>query len=242
VGGALLDEETVAMLGAQFVVATKRISAFESRTLVQTMRDGYRRMKAADGHVPTPMASWMVGLDPETVVIDAPGDPHPSLGVVFLHGWGGSWVLPCWQVAQAVRRANGVTLCPATRFEGDWWSVQGERKVRATITALRATGVRKVVLVGLSNGGIGASLIAPKLRGEIDGMVLISGASDEAGHGGVPTLVIHGTHDSMVPAGFVKRYVARTRAKYLPIEGSHFVLLEKADEITEALTAFLRAR
>jgi pimeloyl-ACP methyl ester carboxylesterase len=237
-GGALVDEETVAVMGARVVVATHRIPALESLRLVEVMKDGYRRMKQADGHVPTPVAAWMTGLQPDTIAFEPTDATNPSAAVVFLHGWGGSWTLPCWQVAQAARRIGALTLCPATRFEGDWWSEAGERVVRDTIAALRARGVRRVALVGLSNGGMGASLLAPRLRKDIDALVLISGASPDAGSSGIPTLVLHAPKDSMAPASHARAYAQRVGATYKSLEGTHFVLLERHEEAVSAMAEF----
>jgi len=242
VSAAVADEEALALIGARLVVAGRRIPAPESRTLVAVMQDGYRRMKRQDGHVPTPMTGWMSGGVPDTVVIAPTGSAPPLNAVVFLHGWGGSWVLPCWQIAQAARQAGAMTVCPATRFEGDWWSAQGERTARETIAAVRAQGVKRVVLVGLSNGGAGASRIAPRLRGELDGLVLISGVAGEARASGLPTLVLHGSHDNMMPASLARQYAARTGARYQAFDGTHFALLERHAEMTQALAEFLRRR
>ncbi|MBI5536529.1 MAG: hypothetical protein HY898_27655 [Deltaproteobacteria bacterium] len=238
IAGALVDEEAMAVLGARVVAATHRIPAAESRNLVAVMQDGYRRMKETDGHVPTPVPAWVIGAPADTVVIQ-PEEPTQDLAVVFLHGWGGSWALPCWQVAQAARQVHAMTVCPATRFEGDWWSSAGEDAARQAIRALRASGVQRVVLVGLSNGGIGASLIAPKLRGEIQGLVLISGASPQARSSGVPTLVMHGARDSMTSPAVARQYASRAGGRYVSVDGTHFALLEKHEEMTAALAGFL---
>jgi pimeloyl-ACP methyl ester carboxylesterase len=104
---------------------------------------------------------------------------------VFLHGFGGSFALPCWQLAKAALPMGYVTRCPATGPEGDWWEASGEAIVRDLIDELRREGYRKIVLVGLSNGAVGAARLAPKFRAQLAGVSVIQ-SRDIFNHDGAP--------------------------------------------------------
>src|SRR5262249_44450006 len=143
----------------------------------------------------------------------------PQGAVVFLHGFGGNFTLPCWLVAQAARRAGLVTFCPSIRPAGDWWQADGEATLRRTVQIVRARGIDRIYLAGLSNGGIGASRLAPRMRGSFRGLVLISGAAADAPAPGVPALVIHGRRDAMVAVSVAARYASRTGARFVGESG-----------------------
>jgi pimeloyl-ACP methyl ester carboxylesterase len=104
---------------------------------------------------------------------------------------------------------------------------------------------RPIILAGLSNGGVGASRLAPELRGAIDGLILLSGAAPYAVGPGVPTLVIHGERDSMMPIEVARDYRAAHPGRvtdYVELTGTHFILLEQREEVREHIARFLRAR
>ncbi|GAB4207197.1 MAG: hypothetical protein OHK0013_24620 [Sandaracinaceae bacterium] len=91
------------------------------------------------------------------------------------------------------------------------------------------------MLVGLSAGGIGASRLAPRLAGSIDRLVLLSGVSSSAPTPPVPTLVLHGDDDRMVPTARVRRWATgRARVRFVIVPGTHFVLLEERAAIARA--------
>jgi pimeloyl-ACP methyl ester carboxylesterase len=199
--------------------------------------------------VASPLVATYLGLEDasafDVVVVEPPrtqGSAAPDSAVLFLHGYAGGFDLPCWQVASAVARSGAVTACPSTRWVGDWWSPEGEAIVRRTVDMLRARGVARIVLAGLSNGGYGASRIAPRMKGVFAGLVLVSGAAADAPPAGIPTLLLHGTHDTVTSFESSRRYAARTGATLVSLDAGHFAMLVRAEEANRALGDFVAAR
>ncbi len=237
----LLDEEDLAVNGARALVWTRFVRDPDVPALAEVMRRAYARMRASVGSVPSPVVATYLGLEEpgqeDTLVI---GDVASSAGVVvFLHGYAGSFTLPCWVVAQAARDAGFATVCPATRWIGDWWSEGGTETLRRTLASLKARGVRDVVLAGLSNGGIGATLLATRFRGAFDGVIAISGASSDAAPPGVPVLAIQGERDAQIPASVVRAYAGRVGGRYVSLPAGHFALLMEEARTRAAITSFL---
>lgn len=240
----LVDERDLAVTAARTMRWVHLLGDPDEQELPEVMSRAYARMRAEEGDTPSPVAATYLGLEgpgaSDTIEI---GDVEPGASVlVFLHGYAGSFTLPCWVVSRAAARAGMATVCPATRWVGDWWSAPGERVLRGVLRDLRARGARRVFLAGLSNGAIGASLLAPRLRGEIAGLVLISGASPTAAAPGVPALVLHGRRDVQLPAGLVRRYAARADARYVEVDAGHFALLVREGALVDAMGEWLAAQ
>jgi hypothetical protein len=243
----VIDEKDLSVNAARALALTGFLRDPDVPLLADVMRDAYDRMHAAEGATPSPVLATYAGLE-ETGKDDTieMGDVATSDGVlVFLHGYAGSFTLPCWVASRAAHDAGFATVCPSTRWVGDWWTPEGEATLRETIRSLRRRGSRRIVLAGLSNGGVGASLLAPRLVGTSDaiqGLVVISGASPEAIAPGVPVLAIQGAHDSQVPAFIVRAYAGRVGGRYVSLDAGHFAMLVREKEAMGALTSFLRAR
>jgi pimeloyl-ACP methyl ester carboxylesterase len=59
----------------------------------------------------------------------------------------------------------------------------------------------------------------------------------------VPTLLVQGADDDMMPAALARSYVARhPSAEMAELDGTHFVMLERAAAFRATLTRFLIAR
>jgi pimeloyl-ACP methyl ester carboxylesterase len=145
-------------------------------------------------------------------------------------------------VAEAARAIDAVTVCPSTGFAGRWWAPDGERTLRATLAYLEARGIRRVFLAGLSNGGAGATLLAPRLAGSLSGLILVSGVSPEGSTGGLPALVVHGEGDTMMSAQMARAFAARTGATYVGFGGGHFVMMVRRAEVRDAIGQWLQKR
>jgi pimeloyl-ACP methyl ester carboxylesterase len=238
----LLEEQDIVISAAPLLGPLKLIPRGEGTGLTEALRREYARMRAAEGAAPSPFASTALSLDgPESfdLLWHEVRGRRSTTAVVFLHGYGGSFALPCWEVASAAARAGMETACPSVGQRGDWWTARGERITRETIRWLRARGATRIVLAGLSNGGIGASRLAPRLRGELAGLVLISGAAPVAPPRGVPVLVVHGRRDRMTSPAIARQ--AGRRGKLVMLDGDHFVLVTKAEEIQRELETWLAA-
>ena len=215
--------------------------------LLDALRDGYDRMRRAEGPVPSSVVSTFImdqtPID-HTVFTVAPGGqlaPREA-AVVFLHGYIGNVTLLCWQVAQAANPVGLDVICPSMNWEARWDGAEGRAIVRATLERLRGQGVRRIYLAGLSAGAIGASLIAPDV--DIEGLILISGASQRARPAPVPTLILQGDLDTMTrprPARSLARRAAR--ARYVHYEdASHWMILSHHEQVTDELRVWLAQR
>lgn len=249
----LVDEQDIALSGTRVLVASGMLHD-DREALPGAMREAYRQMAGEQGDLPSPVAATYLGLQrpsaydmvliepsPAPMVAPATALPvAPATAIVFLHGYAGNFSLPCWQVSQAMKGLDVLTACPSTRWIGDWASPNGEATLRDVVKELKGRGITKIVLAGLSNGGFGASILAPRMAGTFAGVVLISGADDDAGPTGVPTLVIHGRADSMVGYGASLAYRARhPGAQLVTLEAGHFAMLVKSAETNQVLRGFV---
>ena len=180
----LLDEGDVAVAGTRVLVASGMVRD-DVLTLPSAMTDAYRNMRRYEGEAPSPFVATYLGLERpdafDLVLVEAPRTGEttasPRTALLFLHGYAGNFDLPCGQLACAVASTGVVTACPSTRWVGDWWSADGEAILRRTVEILHARGVDRIVLAGLSNGGYGASRLAPRMKGTFAGLVTL-----DAGH------------------------------------------------------------
>jgi pimeloyl-ACP methyl ester carboxylesterase len=240
----VLDEEDLSVSAARTIRLTRFMGDPDVAVLPEKMSDAYGRMRAAQGDVPSPVVATYLGeqgpaADDEIEI----GDVESSDGVVvFLHGSAGSFTLPCWEVSLAAERAHMATVCPATRWTGDWWSAGGEATVRDVVNRLRARGAKHLILAGLSNGGIGGSLLLPRFAGTFEGFVAISGAAPAAAAPGIPVLCVQGKYDTQVAASVVLAYAHRSSGTYVELEAGHFALLVKEDEAVAAIARWFEAR
>jgi pimeloyl-ACP methyl ester carboxylesterase len=241
----LLPEADVAVTSARAVIMTGMLPAGDTRNLVPTLKRAFETMNDAEGSTPSPIV--MTTLDQQgadafdTLEVSAPTADARS-AVLFLHGYGGNFTLQCWMVAQAARRAGAATFCPSTRMAGDWWRGAGPEIVRLMLDRLRGRGFDTIVLAGLSNGGVGASRIAPRVRDRIAGLLLISGAAPDAPSAGVPTLVLEGSRDTMMSPQVTRQYAQQSGAAYVELDGTHFLLIEKPEAMTDAMARWLSPR
>jgi pimeloyl-ACP methyl ester carboxylesterase len=242
----VVDESDLALAGtrALFAVGMLKDDAHEAP---EAMRAAYTRFRAEQGDAPSPAPATFLGLERpsafDIVVFDPPaGAPNAHAALVFLHGFGGGFDLPCWQLARAVGDLGVSTLCPSTGWLGDWSSEAGEATLRRTLAFARARGATRIVLAGLSNGGIGASVLAPRLSGELAGLVLVSGAEPSAASPGIPTLVLHGRSDSMTSADDARAYATRIGARFVELDAGHFAMLVRAEPFDRLLRAFVAER
>jgi pimeloyl-ACP methyl ester carboxylesterase len=243
----LVDEQDLALAGARMLAMRWPLPASERQRLVPAMREAYVEMRRDDVFSPSPAVDTFLGRQVpsafDTLVIEPRAEPKPGVpmkfGVIFLHGYAGSYTLECWLVARAAREIGALTVCPATDFSGHWRGESGERILRATLDYLHARGIKRVFLAGLSNGALGARALAPRFASSLEGLILISGAPATGDNGGLPTLVVHGSEDTMTPVAAARAFAERTHATYAGFEGGHFVLLVRRTETREAIVNWL---
>jgi hypothetical protein len=243
----LVDEQDLALAGARVVATQGRLPAAERERLVPAMHEAYLEMRRDDVFSPSPVLDTFLGRQTpgafDALVIEPRAEPKPSVpmkfGVIFLHGYAGSFTLECWLVARAAREIGAVTVCPATDFSGHWQGESGGRILRASLDYLQSRGIKRVFLAGLSNGAIGASALAPRFSPSLEGLILLSGAPAAGGNGGLATLVLHGEHDTMTPATSAIAFAQRHHTTYVSLDGGHFVLLTRRAEAREAIVNWL---
>jgi pimeloyl-ACP methyl ester carboxylesterase len=242
----LVDEQDLALAGARVLAMRWHLPSSERERLVPSMRDAYAEMRRDDVISPSPVLDTLLDRQVPTafdaLVIEPRAEPKPvpmKFGVVFLHGFAGSYTLECWLVAAAARGIGAVTVCPATDFSGHWRGEAGERILRASLDYLQSRGIKRIFLAGLSNGALGASTLAPKFASSLEGLILISGAPATGGNAGLPTLVVHGSQDTMTPAQSARVFAERNHSTYAGFEGGHFVLLTNRMETRETIVNWL---
>lgn len=237
-----VDEGDMAIAGARLLFATNRLRDPDSRAVPQALRKAYQRMRAAEGDTPSPVLPTYLNLqspsDSDVIVVDGVNAPRGAL--IFLHGFGGSFTLPCWQLAQAAREAGIVTYCPSVGWRGDWWAEHGKRTLEQTLALVQKRGIDRVYLAGLSNGAVGAARLAPRMRSVFRGLILISGAPRSADAPGMPVLVLQGRRDQMASADGARAYAARFDGNYVEFDAGHFAMLLREEQAMHAIAAWLK--
>ncbi len=238
----VVPERDVAIGGSTLLLAT---GGLHEPGLLDALRDGYSRMRRAEGPVPSPVVgTFLFGQRPDDhalLRIAPPRYEPPEAVVVFLHGFIGSVTLLCWQVAQAANPVGIDVVCPATTWEAEWASPEGRDTVERTIATLRAQGVRRIYLAGLSAGAVGASRLAPDLG--VEGVILISGASSLARAPGVPALVLQGARDTMTPPEPARRYGRFARVEYPEQpDAGHWLILSHSEWAMQHMRRWLAAQ
>ncbi len=234
------DESTFALQGTRVLVAAGKIRDPDAPVLESSLRDAYARMRSDEDDPASELRpSRMMGApsSPDIILYDVPTQAERRV-VIFLHGYGGRFALPCWQVATAAAASAFATACPAIGTDGDWWTPTGEARLRDTVELLRNEGFRSFVLAGLSNGAVGASRLMPRMPGTFAGLVLVSGVDASARAPGVPTLVVQGRSDAMAGAAAARAYATRVHAIYTELDAGHFALVVRHRESDQALRSF----
>jgi pimeloyl-ACP methyl ester carboxylesterase len=123
---------------------------------------------------------------------------------------------------------------------GHWWEPEGQRIVQTTLDWLAARGKKQVVLAGLSNGGVGTSVLARTFERRLVGAIALSGTKG-AGPRKLPMLVLHGMEDSMTSPENARRFAkAHPRRTWASLPGGHFALLYERDTARDVIARWLR--
>lgn len=242
----LYPESDGAIMAAGLLNLTGGLDDDESARLGEILTQSYARMTPSPELLPTPAIATYLGMQSpvafDSIVIPAPTYPkeEPAGAVIFLHGYAGNFLVYCWELAQAARAAGLLTICPSATYKGAWWTKAGEQTYVRTVEQLRGMGIRRIYLAGLSNGAAGASMIALRHRAELSGMILISGVR-AARPPSLPTLVIQGDRDRMMPASHARAYAARgARTRYEEVPGGHLVFLSRPELVRPLIASFLQ--
>ncbi|WP_233277983.1 alpha/beta hydrolase [Myxococcus stipitatus] len=243
----LVAERDGTLFAAHVLVLTRFLPRSDSKEFLAALETAFERLEVSNG-VSTPAVSTYLGMQSpagfDAVVIPARGKAAPEVAVVFLHGYAGNFAVYCWQMAQAAWAIDALTVCPSVGPSGAWWGRDGARTLDATLDWVASQGIRRIYLAGLSNGGVGASLLVSDVahpRVTLSGLVLISGASSKAPIPRVPTLVVQGRYDTMMPTHDMRAYAASVghAASYVEVDSGHFAFLDRRDACERAISAWL---
>lgn len=240
----LYPERDGTLLAAKLLGMVRPLHDVESAQFPEILDQAFARTDPPASDVPTPAIATYLGLQSasqfDTLVIAPPNARVASdAALVFLHGFAGNFYIYCWEVAQAAAAANLVTYCPSTGSSGAWWLPEGEQILRATLEQAHRAGMNRIYLAGLSNGAAGASVLALSHQSELAGLVLISGTR-AAQPPTLPTLVVQGQSDEMMPAAFARAYAARSPlAQYRELPGGHLILLSRYQLVRPIIESFL---
>ncbi|HEX8697692.1 MAG TPA: alpha/beta hydrolase [Myxococcaceae bacterium] len=247
----LVAERDGTLFTARLLLLAGQLPRSDSRDFLPALDSAFERMDAAEGPIATPAVATWLGLqspdDFDAVIISPDGGKAPESAVVLLHGYAGNFAVYCWQLSRAAQTISALTVCPSVGPVGDWWSAQGEETLERTLAWLERRGIRRVYLAGLSNGGMGASVLASRAAHpgvELRGLVLISGASSRAPAPRIPTLIVQGRHDSMMPTSRMRAFAERAgpQATYFEVNSGHFAFLDRYQECERAISSWLVER
>jgi predicted esterase len=238
----LFDERDASLIGARALSFLWKLPTGESDDLLRAMTESYTQMRQSMGPSPSPVLDTLLGRQQpgafDTLVIEPSHGTHT--GIIFLHGYGGSFSLECWLLAEAAAAIDATTTCPSIDFSGRWDSSRGESALRSTLDYLHSQGIRRVYLAGLSNGAVAAGALAHRVSPGIVGLILISGIPTAPTLSGVPMLVVQGEHDPRVSAPAAQAFASRAHASYVALDAGHFALLIRRAEAGAAIADWLR--
>lgn len=247
----LVDERDGTLLAAHALLLSGQVPASDARDFVPALEGAFTRLHDAEGSIATPaIATWLGRQSPEAfdaVVIPPEGNASPEVAVVMLHGYAGNFAVYCWQMARSARAISALTVCPSVGPAGDWWTRHGEETLERTFAWLARRGIRRVYLGGLSNGGLGASVLVGRVAHpglELRGLVLISGASSKVPAPRIPVLLVEGKNDSMMPARLMREFAQRAGrlATYVEVDSGHFAFLDRHETCEKAISSWLLER
>jgi predicted esterase len=165
--------------------------------------------------------------------------------IVFLHGFGGEVTLYLNAMVSSELGQKYIIVAPVLDNAGGWWSDRGIALVRHTLETLPEQADGRVVLVGLSNGSIGATrmLFEPRIRSRISGAMLISGIGEVPTGSrldGAAVYVVSGTQDPRFKYAWVEERAQALRSAGADVvlksfDADHFLILTHAREWTTLL-------
>ncbi|HUR45143.1 MAG TPA: hypothetical protein VMZ27_04625, partial [Candidatus Saccharimonadales bacterium] len=176
-----------------------------------------------------------------------PGQKLPV--VLFLHGSCGNFKAYLWTWKRFADDHQIAIVAPTFGF-GVWSKPGGMEAIDwaySYCTNHSELDADRIVLVGLSNGGIGVSRAVCQNSGRFRGLVYISGVMEGdvmasprfmQGCKGKPVLVIHGDQDERIPLKYVEEPLrgltatVAVKTKYYADE-DHFLFLSRRAEVLE---------
>jgi pimeloyl-ACP methyl ester carboxylesterase len=243
---ALIDEQDSLIFGEALFHPIGGDSNNEHKGLTFAFLTAYSEMRK-EGNFSSPIVSTYLGLQRpnhfDAVIIEP--EERPKFGVVFLHGYMGNVTAQCWEIAQAVKKLGGVTICPSTIWTGEWWQPNGQAILRATFDYVRAQGIQRIYLGGFSNGGFGISRLVSRWKDEqgLAGLFLIDGFTNGTSFKeiGLPILIIEGAQDERVPVAAARQFASEVGdlGTYAEVAGDHFLIMKHPDLVQNEIGNWL---
>jgi pimeloyl-ACP methyl ester carboxylesterase len=185
-----------------------------------------------------------------------PVTPLPA--IVFLHGSMGNFKTYTWVWSSLAEELGYVIIAPSFGF-GNWREPGGvEAVVKAladaqTVVELDET---RLYLAGLSNGGLGVSLLADAAPGRFRGLIFISPVmatevvdrpAFQSAWAGRPVLVVTGQADERVPVAYVTERAKRLERGGVAVKSilypneDHFLFFAQRERVIADVSRWLRA-
>jgi pimeloyl-ACP methyl ester carboxylesterase len=248
----LIDEQDSLIVGEALFHLSGGDSPNEHKGIATALHTDYSKMRATQPVFPSPFVSTYLNLQQpnhfDAVIIRPEMSHPPELALVFLHGYMGNVTAQCWEIAQAMRDFDAVTLCPSTDWKGDWWQPQGQAILQSTFEYLREQGIQNFYLGGFSNGGISIGRLASRLKDEkgLAGLILIDGFDNGLGlrELGLPILMLEGLQDERIPPALARQIAAEIGdlGTYLEVNGDHFLIMKQPALVQNAIIKWLKTQ
>jgi len=185
-----------------------------------------------------------------------PVEPLPA--IVFLHGSAGNFKTYTWVWSSLAEELGYVIIAPSFGF-GNWREPGGvDAVVKAladaqTVVELDET---QLYLAGLSNGGLGVSLLADAAPQRFRGLIFISPvmatevidrAAFQSAWARRPVLIVTGQADERVPVAYVTERAKRLERGGVAVksiiypEEDHFLFFAQRERVIADVSRWLRA-
>jgi pimeloyl-ACP methyl ester carboxylesterase len=243
----IVDEQDGIIFGEAFFHLIGGDSRNEHADLTSSLFAVYSEMRMDGAVFPSPVVSTYLNLQQpasfDAITIE-PQD-RPEFAIIFLHGFMGNVSSQCWVIAQPVKELGGMTICPSTGWQGQWWQPTGQAILQNTFDYLHAQGIQKIYVGGFSNGGFGLSRIASQFEDEqgLSGLFFIDGFANGTAmkEMGLPVLIIQGTLDERVPLSSGRQFADEVGnlGTYVEIDSDHFLIMKQPGQAQKALAEWL---
>lgn len=245
---ALIDEQDLLIFGEALFHLIGGDSANEHKGLTSAFSQVYSKLRA-HGNYPSPVIRTYLNVQQpghfDAVIIEPDGEMPASFGLLFLHGYMGNVTAQCWQIAGAVKRLGGVTICPSTEWTGAWWQPDGQAIIQSTFDYLQERGIQSYYLGGFSNGGFSIGRLASQWKDVpgLSGLIFIDGFMNGASIRdiGLPVLIIEGAQDERVPVQAARQFAEEVGdlGTYVELEGDHFLIIKQPKAVQDAIAGWL---
>ena len=213
------------------------------------IKRSYRTLRSDPEFAPVPstVAANILGTTStaatETLVFNPPPEGRADRAIIFLHGAGPLFKLPCWMLAR--RMPDAMIVCPTVGLRGEWTHPNAVATFQSVLAWTRERA-SAVYAIGWGTGGHGLlRQLNGNSLGHVSGMVLVSGYDenyfDDVRRSGLPILILRGDADLRTPAFRVEGLAGLDRVRNLEIPGDHFVFYEQEELVLEELDSFCGA-